>query len=222
MNEWSRLADISTSTRRYLAKSEVQKINMDAAAKMARIHRARMRHATYTTAAEMESIENQPPLPDLPPPSDPMAVELPGTIVPKPLPDRRPGLQYPPPQQYQQVPSSDDKFTVISSDEFPQPVDNTPLPRRSHESRTSVYDFGTDPRSSNGSVIPSPRRSADEKRIPPPLPPKTPIPYFDGQDGRNGYYSPPRLGNGAPRLPYPDTDGPPPIVNMARKPQYSR
>ncbi|KAI9717415.1 MAG: hypothetical protein M1812_004767 [Candelaria pacifica] len=221
MNEWSRLADISTSTRRYLAKNEVQRINMDAAAKMARIHKARMRHTTYTTAAEMDGIEHERPLPGLPPPSDPMAVELPGTIVPKPLPDRRLGLQYPPPQQYQQVPSSDDKFTVISSDEFPQPVNATPPQRRSHEGRPSVQDFGADPRSTSGSVIPSPRRSADERRTPPPLPPKTPIQYVDGREGRNNYYAPPR-GNGAPRLPYPDTDGPPPLVNMARKPQYSR
>lgn len=46
---------------------------------------------------------------------------------------------------------------------------------------------------------------------PPPLPPKTPIP--DGFVG-GGRQRPP-----VP-LPYPLEDGPPPAVNMARKPEY--
>ena len=44
MNEWNRLAEISTNTRRYLAKSEVQQINLNSAAKIARMHRAKVRY----------------------------------------------------------------------------------------------------------------------------------------------------------------------------------
>ncbi|EDN10954.1 conserved hypothetical protein [Histoplasma mississippiense (nom. inval.)] len=38
MNEWNRLAEISTSTRNYLSRSDVQKMNQDVAAKLAKIH----------------------------------------------------------------------------------------------------------------------------------------------------------------------------------------
>ncbi|KKZ66534.1 hypothetical protein EMCG_01131 [[Emmonsia] crescens] len=38
MNEWNRLAEISTSTRTYLSRSDVQKMNQGAAAKLAKIH----------------------------------------------------------------------------------------------------------------------------------------------------------------------------------------
>jgi hypothetical protein len=44
---------------------------------------------------------------------------------------------------------------------------------------------------------------------PPPLPPKTPILEPSAVAGR-----------GRPPLPYPLDDGPPPAVNMARKPDY--
>ncbi|KAG5297735.1 patatin-like serine hydrolase [Histoplasma ohiense] len=38
MNEWNRLAEISTSTRNYLSRSDVQKMNQNVAAKLAKIH----------------------------------------------------------------------------------------------------------------------------------------------------------------------------------------
>lgn len=225
MNEWNRLADISTNTRRYLAKSEVQRINVDASAKMARIERARRRHTPYTTAGELEGYER--PLPDVPPLSDLLAVELPGEDLPPASPQQRPGLQYPvnPPHPYQQFSSSQDKFTVISSDEFPQPADTIPPPRRSGESssyrHSSEQYRGDDPRISESSFSTSPRRSNEghARRSPPPLPPKTPLPYPDGRDPRRPNTSP--RGNGNVKLPYPDTDGPPPMVNMARKPEFT-
>ncbi|KAI9811135.1 MAG: hypothetical protein M1827_005586 [Pycnora praestabilis] len=222
MNEWNRLADISTSTRRYLAKTEVQKINVDAAAKMARIQRAKMRHTHYTTAGELDGEYTEKYLPDIPPPSDPLAVELPGIDVPSLLPERRLGPQYPPPPHYQQVPSAQDKFSVISSDEYPQPVESIPLPRLSHElptGRPSIHDYGAEPRSSNGSLVPSPRRSGEERSSPPPLPPKTPLGFRDADHPvyRNERTLP-RLPNGRVSLPYPDMDGPPPPVRMDRKP----
>ena len=44
MNEWHRLSEISTSTRMYLSKTDVQARNCSAAAKIAKIHFARIRH----------------------------------------------------------------------------------------------------------------------------------------------------------------------------------
>lgn len=40
INEWSRMAEISTNTRKYLSRADVQIINENAAEKMAEIHRA--------------------------------------------------------------------------------------------------------------------------------------------------------------------------------------
>lgn len=233
MNEWNRLSDISTNTRRYLAKSEVQRINMDAAAKMARIERARRRHTSYTTAGELDGYER--PLPGVPPPSDPLAVELPGEDLPQTSPQQTPGLQYPAnhPHPYQQLSSSQDKFAVICSDEFPQPADTVAPPRRSGESSSYKYSGehyrGDDPRMSESSFAPSPRRSHEgpTRRSPPPLPPKTPLPYLDSRDVRRPNTSPRSSGNGNGngnvniKLPYPDSDGPPPLVNMARKPEFT-
>jgi hypothetical protein len=67
----------------------------------------------------------------------------------------------------------------------------------------------------------------------PPLPPKTPLPYPDniaplsptvGSPMRHASYNGGSF-NIAPLRqalpPYPDTDGPPPIVNIARKPEYT-
>ena len=222
MNEWSRLADISTSTRRYLAKPEVRQINEYAATKLARIERAKRRHVAYTTAGELDSRERlaQPVLPPL---REPLAVELPGEELPQ-HPKPRPGPQYPvnPPHPYQQVTDTQDKFTVVSSDEYPQTVDGREE-RRSEEVpyRRSTEKYSIeDPRTWNGK-LPSPRRSNEDGRSsPPPLPPKTPIQYMDPRDPRR-YPAPPLRHNGMTKLPYPDTNGPPPAINMARKPEYT-
>ncbi|EOD49542.1 Patatin/Phospholipase A2-related protein [Neofusicoccum parvum] len=95
MNEWNRLAEISTNTRRYLGKDEVQGMNMDASAKLARIHRAKQRWeraqnsgvAEYTADSKWDR-----PLPPAPgdgytPPSNPIAVELPAEDVFQWVPD---------------------------------------------------------------------------------------------------------------------------------------
>ena len=227
MNEWSRLADISTNTRRYLAKSEVQRINLDAAVKMAKIERTRRRLASHTTAEEFNEWER--PLPDVPVPSDPLAVELPGNELPTAMPQYRPGPQYPikQPHPYVQFSDSQDKFAVISSDEFPQPADTAEPPRRSGDSasyRLSGEQYrGDKPRRSQDSHPTSPRRSHEDRArpSPPPLPPKTPLPFLEDRGQRRPSSSPRRNGNPSSiKLPYPDTDGPPPMVNMARKPEF--
>ena len=215
MNEWSRLADISTSTRQYLAKADVQRIVLDAGAKMARIERAKRRHVNYTTAGELDGYE-KPPLPNIPPPLDPSAVELPGedTTSSQPHPSR--GLQYSvhSPHPYQQVFSSQDKFTVVSTDEYQQGSSEIVQQRRSSE---LPYRNG-DQRFSQNSILASPRRSDEGygRPSPPPLPPKMPIP---ARDPRRQPHLPGQ--NTTSKLPYPDADGPPPLVNMARKPEYT-
>lgn len=209
MNEWNQLAEISTSTRRYLAKPEVRRINEDVSAKMGRIERAKRRHTSYTTAGELDG--NTQPSSNVPAPVNPLAVELPGDEGPPHY--SRPGYQngHTGPQYAQNV-DSQDKFTVLSPAGRPQ------TPRESQLRRSTDLQAPVDnPRTSNSSLAPSPRRSHDSRGRPepPPLPPKTPMPYPDGRDG-----GPHRISPRANTLPYPDDDGPPPTVNMARKPEY--
>ena len=209
MNEWSQLAEISTSTRRYLAKPEVRRINEEVAAKMGRIERAKRRHMSYGTAGEFDGYQNQ--LLNVPPPLDPLAVELPADEPPPHY--IRPGSQNGHTGlQYAQVMNSQDKFGALS------PADIPHTPREGQIRRSAELPApGDNPRTSGSSIAPSPRRSQDSRGRPepPPLPPKTPIPYPDGRE-----MAPHRISPRGNTLPYPDDDGPPPMVNMARKPEY--
>ena len=87
MNEWNRLSDISTSTQVYLSRQDVDGMNNSAAAKMAKIHFAKIRHeraearraAGSNASGQRDSWQNpwDRPLPTAPPPAN-FAVELPG------------------------------------------------------------------------------------------------------------------------------------------------
>lgn len=82
----------------------------------------------------------------------------------------------------------------MSADEFPRPLEQRPLQNRRVE--------------------------------PPPLPPKTPIPFSESDvhpalRGANGNVGNNTSGGSRVQLPYPEDDGPPPAVNMARKPAYN-
>jgi hypothetical protein len=257
MNEWNRLADISTGTRRYLGKPEVQKLNLEAAAKLGKIYRAKMRLEGRESKSEQ--------LTDIPE-ANPFAVELPAEVPPQPdrlaprpsyesydghenltvqpvrlsprtsgsprtsdehrrdeqrrkasspaaagtnastsstsvnSPDDRFVVNAPTPSQYRTA-SGQDKIAIVGVDEYPRP---------------QIH-------SQNATVNPS-------RQSPPPLPPKTPIldgGRLDGSrlDGGN------RLDGSRPPVPerdrrrllppYPLDDGPPPAVNMARKPEYN-
>ncbi len=230
MNEWNRLAEISTNTRMYLSKNSVQSMNMDAAAKIARIHRAKVRWERQMSGRQVDGMDRPLPKPPLPP-LNPMAAELPGEDVPQPLsPHRRPDSQLLSPHPYHLRPNSSDsdKQVIISSDEFPQPVERNGSPRVSGEiidyRRPSHERYGSDPHSSNSSIPVSPRRSGeyygqeDQMAMPPPRPPKSPLRYPDGPPPLPGMMNRPPAGV---ILPYPDTDGPPPVVNMARKPNIA-
>lgn len=233
MNEWNALAEISTNTRMYLAEQSVQGMTMDAAAKIARIHFAKIR---WERAAKGESPYSpcaqapNKPLPQVPDPA-PMAVELPAEeLSPDYYTNIHPAFR-PPPTQRQ--PSDNDKFLVVSSGEHPPSPDPDYdlLPRHSGElvspGRRSADQFTT---GRPVSMVSSANSWDDGLSNAPPRPPKTPL-----QDGSRPPPSisvvspilPPaglsfsRPPPGAP-LPYPDTDGPPPIVNKATKPDYTR
>ena len=226
MNEWNRLTDISNSTETYLNNPEVEKMIGEAAKKMGRIERAKRSEPDYATGIthERNSFE-KPAIPDtIPPVPEEFAIELPSGEVPSlyPPPLSKPGPQYPSqnalsPRQYEN--NDQDKFTV-EPDEPPQYYRHAPRRSQDLPYRNSSELAGTErPATIHGSV-PTPRVSDEGYRRPepPPLPPKTPIQSL-GDERR--HTSPPRS-DGYPVLPYPDTDGPPPVVNMARKPEYSR
>jgi hypothetical protein len=235
MNEWNALAEISTNTRMYLAEKTVQGMTLDAAAKIARIHFAKVR---WERAAKGEppfapgAQAPNKPLSGVPDPA-PMAVELPAEeITPEYYSHIHPA--YRPLPADQRRPSENDKYLVVSSDEYPQAVGNDGYndlpPRHSGElvspGRRSDEQFSSDRPMSMVSSAPS---WDDRMSNGPPRPPKTPLqdgnrpPPLFGAHGT----SPPagsafsRPPPGAP-LPYPDTDGPPPIVNKATKPDYTR
>lgn len=232
MNEWDRLPQITASTQRYLGNAEVRAMIEKAAEKMARIENDRQSYRVPATS----------PLPDgykkhaqtfVPPPPAPAphpdAVELPAelpnevplSLYPRPL--STPGPRYPASPHYSYQPplySPRDKFAVLPSDDIPNYTNQEP-PRGSHEpppSRGNDSYSAYQAYSSESSPLPSPRRSHEAQA--PPLPPKTPISFPDGEDVRR-HNIPPR-GNGHVILPYPDDDGPPPMVNRARKPEYIR
>lgn len=229
MNEWNRLVDISTNTRRYLIRPEVKKAILDAGVKFAKIDRTHRRLATHAGAANDLSDDEIVPSPSVlsisvPPPSNPDVVELPAEL---------PADFGPPPQQQAPQPP------VLSS--MPPPDDALPPHpilqdsiRPSH-GRPSISDSSSyrrsheqDPRRPSSSQQSAPRRSTEHAYdgMPPPVPPKTPIPYPENASEAGGVTMPvPPISvthsspNGKIRPPYP-VDEPPPVVNRQRKPSY--
>lgn len=226
MNEWNRLSEISTNTRQYLSKTNVQGLTLEAAVKLAKIdrqHRHQNMPSVVTTIVPgIDDKSSGPPLPPLPveykklpPPVPPMAIELPADEVPI---EFREDHHHP---SYQQSPNmswvSEDKFTVIAPDSLPaHPTLNDHLDR--HPGSTSV-DLPSSRTSYEPPYSPPqqhspPRRSEvgfGSRPEPPPLPPKTPIPYPDDNVGTSGNIS----------MPLPAQPGPPPVVNKTRKPIYN-
>lgn len=163
MNEWNRLADISTNTRRYLATSEVQGMNVDASAKLARIYRANQRWLQTGDAPDIRySWEVDRPLPA--PPAVTGAIELPAEEVPTQL---QPGHHPPAPQsalssspqgnnflspQNIRRPSDEDKFVV----QAPEPKDWDQQQLRQTRSNQQQRISGQhSPRTSNDSGRPA-------------------------------------------------------------------
>lgn len=220
MNEWNRLTDIRNSTELYLNRADVKDMISRAADNMANIERLKLRSAVPTTPSAASYHESHEVV-DIPPPLDPNAVELPGDDTPSfhPRPLSMPGPQFPasPRYSYQQAVTSQDKFAVLSANDKPPYGDHTPPPSSQEFPPSRHYD-AYQPYRSNDSNGPSPRRSHEAQA--PPLPPKTPISTPDHDNIRT--YTAPQRSHDPVILPYPDDDGPPPAVNMARKPEYIR
>ena len=251
MNEWARLSEISTNTRMYLSKQNVETMNQGAASKMAKIHLAKQRHdraerGETPTSTGREGWQNpwDRPLPV----SRPLAVELQGDDMyyqtTQPF---RPGSG----GQYDHRPSVADQKFVVADDNSTnpqqtppqrpvQPAQYSPASPYTHPQRP--YPDNPPPPRHSSDGHPSPRPSYESRTSPPapqqqpygapPLPPKTPIqdaaspasPQYPGQQ-QNGGMGPRtfmNMGELGRRLPYPDVDGPPPVVNTASKPQTSR
>ncbi|QUC20532.1 uncharacterized protein UV8b_04773 [Ustilaginoidea virens] len=238
MNEWHRLGDISTGTRRYMARETEQKMIQGISTKLAKIFKAKLRwdraqlgipelvKSTSATNFDM-----------------PLAVELPG--------DMPTSLSSPPPRS----PPSRSSFDS-GSDSLQVASNQLASPRSSHDrirpntgnSRNpgAMTPLGDDPDRLLVSA-PSPNQyyiSSDTDKIavmsldelprpppsqqvappptriePPPLPPKTPLP--DGNRLRQAHAPTSSRISQSSIPPYPvDDDEPPPPVNMARKPDY--
>jgi len=210
----------------YLTRPEVTQMNMDAAAKLAKVHFAKRRHARQTSNGSIqggpERYDRPNSISEMIPPSNPLAVELPAEdVVPAIHNHYGPGRV-----QFRQTPSlANMKYTVISSDEYPQPVDSA-NEQRPPQLQNLPYRGSMDGhRRSESSVhtVTSPNTSPAQPQStqPPPLPPKTPLPYPDSQSPRT-FTNMGSIARSPPRgqLPYPDTDGPPPAINLARKPEF--
>lgn len=237
MNEWNRLADISTNTRRYLIKTDVKKAILDAGVKFAKIDRTHRRLAAHAAAGH-DSSDNEilpsPQVPSIsvPPPSNPVAVELPAEL-PADLPSSRPTY---PTHATPPVPASMQMPSPIHEDTLPA----HPTPQESirpPSGRLSASDVASYGRPSyehdrRSSEQPRPPRQSLEQvygNMPPPVPPKTPIQYPDNPNAMGGGpMHPPSVPvshgnttvpNGKNRPPYP-VDEPPPVVNKLRKPSY--
>ncbi|PHH88478.1 hypothetical protein CDD83_7476 [Cordyceps sp. RAO-2017] len=238
MNEWHRLADISMGTRRYMARETEQQMIRGISTKLAKILKAKARWERAAQGGVPQLLKSPTSASDL---DLPLAVELPGdmpTAFPAPphspasrssfdsSPDHlqvganqlgsprsshdrgRPDagvaarrgdeqqpdrfvVSAPTPAQYRTA-SGADKIAIMSPDEHPRPP--PPVP-----------------------AMPPPSRIE-----PPPLPPKTPLPDSSSSGGNRQKHPP--AGGRLPRMPTPpypvDDEGPPPPVNMARKPDY--
>lgn len=207
MNEWNRLADISNSTQSYLNTPAVKVMLDNGAREMAKVEAQRRKNIEKIQRANNSYDTTTPTV--YPPSPHSQAIELPceeaPAIIPRPL--SRPGPLFPGPtsHNYASGASPDDKYMVLSSDEYPQPTD-TQSPRTSEDQHYKGSGEYRRPEVSPNHIEA------------PPLPPKRPVSF----DIRS---RPPQsnntVGQPAPRpLPYPDTDGPPPVVNMARKPEF--
>lgn len=208
MNEWNRLVEISTNTRMYLGKNDVQKMSHDAAVKLAKIQRAHERvepHAAAAAAGDDVPDLRYRPVPPLPtsaqqrqqqeeegrpssavsqtpsyshpPPHPPPQQPHPSESIDQPV-FELPAEVPPPSPPGQKHASMQEKFTVIPSDEHPEPFH----PQRPSIDQTSQNSQGRPSFASGG----SPPRTSGEAGVqaPPPLPPKTPIPYPDDDTSR--------------------------------------
>lgn len=189
MNEWSRLTEISTNTRIYLARNEVQKMTHEAAVRMAKIHRTHRRieaHQAAMAAANSHEVNLMTrPLPPPPPgkrPVTPIADNSPPqSPALSPTAPSKPGyISHPPPSHVYELPAielpadpmpnfdarnSSDQYRFSSR--YSNPNASRPNSRHSLEQQSSrPISYTGSPRRSSEAVI---------HEQAPPLPPKTPF-----------------------------------------------
>ncbi|KAI1639050.1 patatin-like phospholipase [Biscogniauxia mediterranea] len=268
MNEWHRLGEISTGTKRYLSREVEQKMVQDSSTKLAKIHRAKLR---YERLSRVPEIISPPTMGSI---DAPLAVELPGDM-PTSFPTQGspssrqsydsgadhlslPGsgsiaantpsprssgervylpINGSPPQGPARLPQnrppSPASLAAMARPPSPPPVDDEPDRLVVSAPTPAQYRFaaGADkiaitsmdeyPRRSNNNIMSPPpsATSVHSHRIePPPLPPKTPLPesQIAGAGARQQQRPVPSI-----PPPYPmDDDGPPPVPNLARKPNF--
>ena len=213
MNEWDRLSDMTIGTRRYLMKPETQELLSNAAIKMAKIELTRRRIERGTSHDREPSFESDLPIRSIAAPHV-GAVEMPADEM----------IQTSHSQQHYRNPSyppypdaraatSQDKFMAVPDETYHSAVSSELSYRSSNERfhhRTPI---------SPDDYVPAPSE-------PPPRPPKTPMNEAPTSSPtpapqQRSPRSPPNRSNGHIRLPYPDNDGPPPIVSKLRKPEFT-
>ncbi|KAH8900978.1 FabD/lysophospholipase-like protein [Thozetella sp. PMI_491] len=158
MNEWHRLADISTSTRQYLRRTEEQQMVQGASTKLAKIHLAKLRWDRL--AMSIPDLVETGAASDI---SSPLAVELPADI-----PSSWPVHSTPPSRHsYESGPDS-----------LPLPSANTPSPRSSGERLRPTAKSTQQP----AHRVPAPPTAAP----PPPPPGRQPHNRTEPAAGGNG------------------------------------
>ncbi|KAL3473620.1 serine hydroxymethyltransferase-domain-containing protein [Aspergillus californicus] len=238
MNEWHRLADISTNTRRYLTRPDVKKMILDASVKHAKIERMNRRLDAHTAAGhdpnmlledDNSSLAPSPRLSVVSPTqaSHPAQASAPAppTSAPPPPPPNFFELPAELPGDFIQLQPSDDKLPM-----HPTPQESTrPSSGRASGSDLIHSNEPSRPASQAYSHSSPPRLSVEHIHFPPPVPPKTPIPYPEAELGgipmpmpspglHPAHASPTATVTGT-RPPYP-VDEAPPVVNKLRKPSY--
>ncbi|RMZ92624.1 hypothetical protein DV736_g179, partial [Chaetothyriales sp. CBS 134916] len=228
MNEWDRLSEMTVSTRRYLKKSETQRILENAAVKMAKIellqrrwHRTLSRRYPSNSSIGLDQpLETGPALstgPALPTVSSAHegAVELPVGE------DEHPAYSLHRRQHSTQAPYPDEAHLysgrqAVVGDKYMVVPEEAAAAAAARRSGDLHYRTGHEPFAPASTAGYMPAGDA------PPRPPKTPIndgPPPLSQQRQQQTMRP----NGHTRLPpYPDTDGPPPIVSKLRKPEYTQ
>lgn len=200
MNEWNRLADISTSTRQYLSSDSERQAMHSAASKLAKIAFAKQRMDRLPDVPELHRITPTPGV-AMDSISSPLAAELPAEIpsswpppsaqAPPPLPSRR--ARTPPSRSSYESGTGPDHLSV------PGDGPSTPSPRTSGERLTVVSpgaggsnhapNASPGSHSDPGAKRPTPTQAPGSAGSrPPPMPPRT------GGAGRSAGGSP-RIGS---------------------------
>ncbi|CAK7233872.1 hypothetical protein SBRCBS47491_008758 [Sporothrix bragantina] len=167
MNEWGRLAEISTSTKRYLSRTAERSMVQSAAAKLAKINRANERY--NLRLANVPEMSDQKPGNGLalPPAPEVFAVELPGDM-PSTLPAARPtSASFSPRQSYD---SGIDRLSVPAQNGSPSPRSSSE--RFSYQAPASSHQHSPIAEAPDSPVHPPPPRqsaplphSIDEDRL---------------------------------------------------------